>query len=398
MTEMPAVRSRLQSIDILRGAIMIIMALDHVRDYVNVDAQHFAPDDLTQTTAALFFTRWITHFCAPVFMFLAGTSAFLWLQRGRTLGQLSRFLVTRGIWLIIVELTVVRCLGFYFTFDYSFIALLVIWALGCSMMALALLVHLPRRVLLPLSLAMILFHNLADGVKPQQFGGFAWLWNILHVPGVFPVGQHTILAGYPLVPWIGVMAAGYCFGSVFLLDSERRRQILLRTGAALTIAFVAVRAVNIYGDPRIWTPQKSVLFTVLSFLNCTKYPPSLDYLLMTLGPAILILAFIERVTVTTHNPLVVFGRVPMFYYVIHLPLIHAVAVVTAGIRYGDMLYLFKHQLPVLAGPSPGFPADYGYSLPVTYLFWILIVVTLYFPCRWYADLKARRRDEWLSYL
>jgi uncharacterized membrane protein len=394
----PGVRSRLQSIDILRGAIMIIMALDHVRDYFSADAQHFAPDDLTKTTAALFLTRWITHFCAPVFMFLAGSGAFLWLQRGRTRGELSRFLVTRGIWLIFIELTVVRCLGFYFTFDYSFIALLVIWAIGGSMIALAGLIYLPPRVLLAVSVAMIVLHNSLDGVSAAQFGAMAWMWNVLHQPGAFQLGQHTILLGYPLIPWIGVMSVGYCFGQVFLLDAERRRWILFRLGWAITAAFVVVRAANIYGDARPWAVQKSAVFTVLSFLNCVKYPPSLDYLLMTLGPAIIVLALIEHVRVGPRNPLLVFGRVPMFYYVLHLPLIHALAVVMAGIRYGDPLFLIKHRLPTLVGPTPDFPADYGYNLLICYVIWILIVVSMYFPCRWYANLKSRRREEWLSYL
>ena len=320
-----------------------------------------APDDLTKTTVALFLTRWVTHFCAPVFMLLAGAGAFLWQSHGRTKGQLSTFLITRGLWLILMELTVVRCLGFYFTFDYSFIALLVIWALGCSMIALAGLIHLPNRVLLAISLAMICLHNLADGINAAQFGSWSWLWNILHQPGTFQLGDRTILSGYPLVPWIGVMSAGYCFGQVFLLDVEHRRRILLRMGAAITIAFILVRTINIYGDARHWAAQKSATFTVLSFLNCTKYPPSLDYLLMTLGPAILALGLIEHVRVGPSNPLLVFGRVPMFYYVIHLPLIHALAVVMAGIHFHDLTFLFKHQLPVIGGSSQDFPADYGYG-------------------------------------
>ena len=392
------VRTRLQSIDILRGAIMIIMALDHVRDYVSRDAQHFRPDDLTQTTAALFFTRWITHFCAPVFMLLAGAGAFLWQQRGRTKGELSRFLITRGLWLIFLDLTFVRCFGFFFTFDYGVIVLLVIWALGASMIALAALIYLPQRLLLAVSLLMIFLHDLTDGVRAGQFGGWAWLWDILHQQGAFPLGGHTMVTAYPLVPWIGVMSAGYCFGQLFLLEADHRRRILLRLGTAITLAFVLVRAINIYGDPRPWTAQKSTVFTVLSFLNCAKYPPSLDYLLMTLGPAILVLGLIEHVRVGPSNPLLVFGRVPMFYYVLHLPLIHAVAALIAGIQFHDLAFLFKHPLPTAGGDPKTFPADYGFGLPGVYLAWFLIVVALYFPCRWYADLKQRRRDAWLSYL
>jgi hypothetical protein len=207
-----------------------------------------------------------------------------------------------------------------------------------------------------------------------------------------------ILVGYPLIPWIGVMSAGYCFGHVFQFDAERRRKLLWRLGMAITGAFFLVRAVNIYGDPRPWAVQKSALFTVLSFLNCVKYPPSLDFLLMTLGPLILVLGLIERVRVSAANPLLVFGRVPLFYFVIHLSLIHLLAAILAGIRYGDPWFLLKHQLPTLAGPSPGFPVDYGYSLAMCYVFWILIVASMYPPCRWFAGLKARRRDAWLSYL
>ena len=390
----PRVQSpRLQSIDILRGAIMIIMALDHVRDYFNTSAQHFSPEDLSRSTMALFFTRWITHFCAPVFMFLAGTSAFLWQQRGHTAGELSRFLLTRGVWLIALELTVIRSLALYFTFNFDFVALLVIWALGASMIALAALIHLPPRVLLAVSLALIALHNFFDKVKDT-----GWAWKILHQPGTFQIGGHTILVGYPLIPWIGVMSAGYCFGQVFLLDPARRRSILLRLGTAITAAFFVVRAINRYGDPRLWTIQKSAVFTVLSFLNCTKYPPSLDFLLMTLGPAILALALLEHARLEPANPFIVFGRVPLFYFVLHLSLIHSLAALLAGIRYGDLLFLFQHQLPTLAGPSPGFPADYGYNLPTCYFIWLCVVAIMYIPCLWYADLKLRHHNEWLSYL
>lgn len=393
----PGVRTRLQSIDILRGAIMIIMALDHTRDFFSTDAQHFAPDDLSRTTAALFLTRWITHFCAPGFMFLAGTGAFLWQQRGRTRADLSRFLLTRGLWLILLELTVVR-LGFFFNLDYSSVMLIVFWALGAAMIALALLVHLPPKALLAVSIAMIALHNLFDGIKAAQFGGFAGLWNVLHQQGAFRVAGHVVVVAYPLVPWIGVMSAGYCFGQLFLLEPDRRRWILLRLGSTIIAAFLVMRAVNVYGDPRPWTAQKSALFTVFSFLNCAKYPPSLDFLLMTLGPLIVVLGLIEYVRLSSTNPLVVFGRVPLFYFVWHIWLIHAVAVLMAGIHYGDPAFLLKHQLPTLGGRSPGFPADYGYNLAGCYFFWALIVFTMYFPCRWFAGLKARRREAWLSYL
>jgi uncharacterized membrane protein len=380
-------RMRLQSIDILRGAIMILMALDHVRDFFNTDAQQFAPDNLAKTTAALFFTRWVTHFCAPTFMLLAGVGAALWEQRGRSRGELSRFLLIRGLWLIVVEFTLVR-FAFFFNVDYSVVILLVFWAIGASMIVLAGLIHLPRNVLLAISVLMIAGHNLLDGVKAGP------VWTVLHEQGAFRLFGSTIVVAYPLVPWIGVMTLGYCAGPLFRLDSERRRTILIRTGIAVTAAFLVVRAINVYGDPRPWTGARPVL----SFLNCTKYPPSLDFLLMTLGPAILVLGLLEHVRLSNPNPLLVFGRVPFFYFVLHLFVLHAVAVIAAGFQYGEPLFLLRHKLPTLFGRSPDFPADYGYGLIATYGWWLLVVILLYPACRWFANLKARRRDPWLSYL
>jgi uncharacterized membrane protein len=388
---------RVQSVDILRGAVMIVMALDHVRDFVNFAAQHFVPEDLARTTAVIFFTRWITHFCAPVFMFLAGTGAFFWVQRrGRTTNDLARLLLTRGLWLIFLELTVIH-VSFYFNWTYRIVPLITFWALGWSMIALAAQVRFPYRILLGLSLAIIALHNLLDAFSARQFGEFAWLWEFLHQQGVLPIGSdHLIVFGYPVIPWISVMAAGYCFGRVFLMDATARQKLLVRLGAALTAAFVVLRAVNIYGDPVRWSQQKSAMFTVLSFLNCRKYPPSLDFLLMTLGPAILILGLIENVRLRDHNPLLVFGRVPLFYFVIHIPLIHAIAMLLALIRYGHVGFMF--DLPKATGGNAAYPADYGYSLGATYAIWAALVVLLYFPCRWYAELKRTRTDWWLTYL
>jgi len=371
--ERVGVQTRVQSIDILRGAIMIVMALDHVRDFWHSAAQQFSPTDLTRTTTVLFFTRWITHFCAPVFMFTAGLGAFLF-ARGRTTRELSRFLWTRGLWLIILELGVVQ-LGLLFRHAYNPVILNVLWALGWSMIALALLVRLPFGAMVAVSVAMIALHDLADGVKAVQFGRLAPLWNVLHQQAAFQLDGVTIVAAYPLIPWIGVMAAGYCLGRVFLFEAERRKRLLVQLGLALTLAFVVVRAINVYGDPAPWSAQSSAVFTVLSFLNCSKYPPSLEFLLMTLGPALLCMGLVERVRLSAANPLLVFGRTPLFYFVIHLYLAHASASVYRRIH----------------------PAG-GVDLAGVYVVWIVLVIVMYPLCRWYAGVKQRRKDWWLSYL
>jgi uncharacterized membrane protein len=343
--------SRLQSIDALRGAIMIIMALDHTRDFFHASAAYFSPTDLTRTYPLLFFTRWITHFCAPVFTFTAGLGAFLWLQRDRTRAQLSSFLLTRGIWLIFLELTVMR-LAYNFNFASRFpVLLLVMWELGGCMVALALLVQLPYRLLAVFSIAVIALHNLLDPVSAVSFGSYAPIWNIVHQPGAFLVHGLVIVVGYPLVPWIAVMSAGFCFGRIFLLEPARRQKTIFITGCALTAAFVVLRTINLYGDPERWSSQRSPIFTLLSFLNCTKYPPSLSYLLMTLGPALIVLALFDRHQFKIANPLIVFGRVPLFYFIAHFYLIHLLSFLTTWIRYGAHAYpiLFSSP-PAMGGP------------------------------------------------
>ena len=363
---------------------MIVMAPDHTRDYFS--AAKFQPDDLTRTTVALFFTRWITHICAPVFMFTAGVGAFLWLSRGRTVSQLSNFLWKRGLWLVILELTALR---FAMTFDLfgGTVLLTVLWALGWSMVALGFLVRIPIRPLAGLSIAVILLHNLADPVQASQFGAAAWMWNILHQQGIFRIGGATVLAAYPLTPWIAVMSAGFCFGSIVTLDEARRRKLTFRIGLGLTLAFLAIRAINIYGDPSRWSTEIPGM-TLLSFLRVTKYPPSLDFLLMTLGPALLPLNWLDRRTWTATNPLIVFGRVPLFYFLVHFYLIHVLTIPFALLRYG-------HAEFVLGGPATS-PPDYGYQLWVVYAIWISVVLLLYPLCLWFARLKERRRDWWLS--
>jgi uncharacterized membrane protein len=391
--------SRVQSIDALRGAIMIIMALDHTRDFFHAAATSFSPTDLTHTYPFLFFTRWITHLCAPVFTFTAGLGAFLWLQRDRTKAQLSRFLLTRGIWLIILELTVMR-FAYNFNFASRFpVLLLVMWELGACMVVLAALVQLPYRLLAVLSIAVIVLHNLLDPINAASFGHYAPLWNLLHQPGAFPVLGLFVVVGYPLIPWITVMSAGFCFGRVFLLEAATRQKIIFTTGAALTFAFVVLRSINRYGDPAPWSHQHSAVFTFLSFLNCTKYPPSLLYLLMTLGPALIFLALVDRHRFKVTNPLIIFGRVPLFYFIAHFYLIHLLSFLSTWLRYGARSYpiLFSSP-PAMGGPEDLFPPDFGYSLWVVYAVWLFVVVSLYPLCRRFAQYKADHQYWWLGYL
>src|SRR5579871_2686570 len=390
---------RLQSIDAVRGAVMIMMALDHVRDFVHRDAMQFSPTDLARTPPLLFLTRWVTHFCAPAFLFLAGVSAFLWWQRGRSRGQLSRFLLARGAWLILLELTVMRL-----AYDLNFssqppVLLIILWVIGLCMIGMAGLLWLPLRWLAVLSLAVIGLHHLLDPLRAANFGKAAGLWNLLHEPGAFRVASQTVIVGYPLVPWIAVMTAGFCFGPVLLMDPARRRRILAAAGTAAALAFVIVRGLHVYGDPAPWSAQKTGIFTVLSFLNCTKYPPSLAFLLMTLGPMLLALAWSERARLTAVNPLIVFGRVPFFYFVLHFYAARVVAALLAWLRYGRESTAFLFQpLPSMGGPRELFPAAFGYDLWVVYAVWAAVVAALYPACRWFAGVKARRRDWWLSYL
>lgn len=389
---------RIQSVDAIRGAIIVIMAIDHVRDFISSAAMSFPPTDLTRTTPALFLTRWITHFCAPVFAFTAGIGACLWLGRNRTKAQLSRFLLTRGLWLVFLELTVLRgVLYFNMSFRGSLVILSVIWMLGLCMIVLAALIHLPTRVLLPLSLAVVAGHNLLDSIDPSRFGAAAWLWDIVHKQAVFRLYDVTFIVAYPLVPWFAVMAAGYCFGQVYRWEPARRQRFLMRLGIALTLAFVVLRAVNVYGDPSRWSVQSSKVFTVLSFLNCTKYPPSLLFLLMTLGPALIVMAWLEGKQLSETNPMIVFGRVPFFFFVIHFALIHAAAILLGFLRYGWTNFLLIPP-PSMGSMRDKFPAGFGYDLWVVYAVWFAVIVIMYPLCRWFGGLKQRRRDWWLGYL
>jgi uncharacterized membrane protein len=397
-------RGRVNAIDLLRGAVMVIMMLDHTREYFHREALNFDPSDLTKTHTLLFFTRWVTHFCAPVFVFLAGTGAFLRAARCKSKSELSRFLITRGLWLILLELTVIRVIV-WFNLDFHFAFMLqVIWVIGVSMILLAGLIYLPLRVIAIGSIAMIALHNLLDTIRVQSFtisvnslsGVAGALWMLLHQQGmVFLTANVYGLLLYPLIPWVGVLAAGYCFGAFYQWEAERRRRMLLRLGAGLLLGFVVLRGLNVYGDPSRWSVQENGWFTVLSFLNVTKYPPSLLFLLMTLGPAMLVLAWVEREREGAFSrALITFGRVPLIFYVGQWLTAHGLAVMVgylAGQPTGWLLVGPMDQ------PRPN-PGNLGFSLWVVYVFWLLGVLLLYPLCRWFAELKRRRRDWWLSYL
>jgi uncharacterized membrane protein len=382
-------RARVESIDILRGIVMILMALDHTRDFLGLTI--FNPTDLTRTTIPLFFTRWITHLCAPVFFLLTGTGAYLSLRR-RSEAQLSRFLFTRGLWLVFLELTLFRCLGFQFNFDYHVTLLNVLWALGWAMIVLSLLVRLPLSVTTAFGFLLIAGHNLLDPIRSTNP-----IWSILHSPNfIVNTPQHSVFVAYTLIPWVGVTAIGYSLGRVYLWPPEKRKRFLLRGGLGLTAAFIILRAINVYGDPFRWTAQKSAAFTVLSFLNTVKYPPSLLFLLMTLGPALILLSATEGRTPKAIRPALIFGKVPMFYFLLHIPLIHLIAVAVCYVRYGHVHWMFESptlgQFPITAPPG------WGLSLPLVYFAWVCVVIALYPACRWFASVKQHQTDEWLSYL
>ena len=380
---------RLTSIDALRGIVMILMALDHVRDFFGVPG--VSPTNLAQTTVPLFLTRWITHICAPTFFLLTGTGAFLALGR-KSIPELSRYLFVRGVWLIVLELTVVRCLGMQFNFDYQVTMLIVIWALGWAMIVLSALVWLPVPAVLAFGLVMIAGHNLLDGVRSTHP-----LWAVLHSPG-FVVNRPglVVFASYPLIPWIGVTAAGYALGEIYRWSAPRRRTFLLWCGLGLTAAFVVVRGLNVYGDPAPWTPQSSVALTMVSFLNVTKYPPSLLFLLMALGLALLILRALDNGTPSLLRPALIFGRVPLFYFLLHLPLIHFLAVILCYALNGGVHWMFESSNLGAYPFTP--PPVWGLSLPVIYLIWMAVVLMLYPICSWFASVKQRRQDAWLSFL
>jgi uncharacterized membrane protein len=390
-----AQKQRLTSIDLVRGIIMIIMALDHTREFFHVDAQLFNPTDLTQTTPILFFTRWITHFCAPTFVFLSGLSAGLGLQR-KSKKELSRFLFTRGLWLIIIEITVMR-FGFTFSFYYDVTFFEVIYTLGASMMVLSVLVYLPQKAVLIIGLILIFGHDALNLIQltPQDSG--YTIWTLLQRPGFIPFDKtHGMFVSYPLIPWLGIMLTGYGAARIYThFPAEKRRKILLYTGVSAIALFIIIRFINVYGPLDTWAVQKNALFTFMSFINCTKYPVTLLFTLMILGPVLIILSFTEQARGRITEKTMVFGRVPLFYFIVHFYILHIAALAAHLIISGKSISEIDFHLSAgLGGIAPGV----GYSLIWTYAVWITLIIILYPVCRWYNNYKSTHTHWWLSYL
>jgi uncharacterized membrane protein len=365
-------QDRMISIDFLRGLAMVVMALDHVRHFFMGNEAN--PTDLSEATIPLFLTRWITHFCAPVFVFLAGTGAYISLKNGRPKEDVAHFLIMRGLLLIFLEITFIQ---FSWTFEVNFhyFTAQILWVLGWSMLALAGLLYLPSRMTLAIGVVLIAGHNLLDRVDTLELGFFGPIWAILHTPEVIsPLPGINFQIIYPLLPWVGVMAVGFGFGEVMVLSGRPRKRVLFWIGFLTTLLFVILRFKNDYGDPGAWTVQKNWIYTVFSFLNCEKYPPSLLFLLMTLGPSILLLYLLEKRYIHPVNSVVILGKVPLFYYLLHIPLIH-------------LIWLAFSSLEFHAG-----------KLALTYLIWIGVVTFLLPLCYWFADFKRDNKNFWLSYL
>jgi uncharacterized membrane protein len=387
-------------VDVLRGLVMVLMPLDHTREFFTSYSGN--PLDPQHTTFLLYLTRWITHLCAPVFVFLAGTSIFLQQQR-KIRSHLTQHLLARGLWLIIVELTLVH-LVFNFHWQWNIQILEVIWAIGASMAVMAVLIHLRLRWVFLISACLVGGHNLLDGVTPANFGRFGWLWQLLHVPGLLSGQSMTppiILLAYPLLPWVGVMALGYAFGSVLVQPKEKRRQWNLRAGLILLIAFGLLRLTNLYGDPVRWSSQPTWWRTGLSFMNVQKYPPSLLFLLATLGIAALIAAGIEFAEQhdawrQLRSVLQVYGRVPFFYFLLHIALIHLLALIVSAAR-GENWRWWVTEFPN-GGVLTGHPPRYGYGLAIVWCIWIFVAVLCYPACKWYAGVKKQSRSPLFSYL
>src|SRR4030095_2072271 len=398
MNETSLIKDRVQSIDLLRGLAIIIMALDHTRNYFHADAMIFSPADLAKTTVDLFFTRWITHFCAPVFVFLAGTSAFLVSQR-KTKKELSFFLLSRGLWLLILELTVVN-FGWTFNIQFPFFVLGVIWALGISMLILSILVYLPYSAILVLGIILVAAHNLLDTIHVSGNSFKSFVWSSLHDPswgresGQLIIKGRSLIVDYSVLPWIGVIALGYCFGYLYKpdVDVRARKKRLSILGVAAVLLFIFLRLLNKYGDPHPWSAQKSPAFTFLSFLKVTKYPPSLQFILLTLGPAVLFLVLAEKFLKGFGKALIYIGRVPMFFYLVHIYLIHLLALFAAKFSGYDWIDMVSRKplTPVVTG--------YGFSLEMVYVVWIIVVLLLYPLCKQYDTYKSSHKKWWLSYL
>lgn len=388
-------QQRLVAIDLMRGMVMIIMALDHTRDFFHVDAQLFSPTDLSKTTTLLFFTRWITHFCAPTFVFLSGISAGLMLQRKST-KQLSWFLFTRGLWLIILEATIIR-FGFAFNLYYDVTFFEVIYTLGASMVVLSVLVYLPQKAVLILGLILIFGHDVLNLIRLTPSDSGYVIWTLLQQPGFVALDQtHGIFVSYPLIPWLGIMLAGYGTAMLYTtVSTKQRKRVLLYTGIAAIVMFIAIRFANVHGSIDSWSVQKNTWFTILSFINCTKYPVTLVFTLMILGPVLITLSFTEHVTGWLTQKISMFGRVPLFYFIVHFYILHVAALITHWIVSDTTLSTLNFHLSAgLGGVAPGV----GYSLIWTYVAWIALLIVLYPLCNWYNRYKSKHTHAWLRYL
>jgi len=386
--------ARVNSIDLLRGFIMIVMALDHTRDFFHTAAWTEDPLNLATTTPLLYFTRWITHLCAPNFVFLAGISIYFQSLR-KTKKELSSFLLKRGVWLVFVEIIIVN-FEFSFDFHFSFFALQVIWAIGISMIILGLLIWLPYTVILIIGAVIILGHNSLDYYEANLKQQPAWWYSMLHMRGTYKLSENrNLLIFYPFLPWAGLMIMGYCFGKLFLkFEGSKRKKMLLLLGCCVLLFFVVLRYTNSYGDPGKWSRQKNGLYTFLSFINLQKYPPSLLFMCATVGLALLFLAFAGHSNNRLSRFITVYGRVPFLYYVLHFFLIHAVSACfffSRGHTAQEGIHLGQ-EIPNFIIPGE------GVSLGFVYLIWICIVLCLYRVCKWFSEHKRTNRDWWLSYL
>ncbi|QEC40966.1 DUF1624 domain-containing protein [Pseudobacter ginsenosidimutans] len=394
-----AIRSRrIESIDLLRGFIIVFMCLDHVRDYFHAYSYIHDPTDLQHTSAPIFLTRWITHYCAPVFTLLAGVAACLYgMKHDRR--SLSFFLFSRGLWLVVLELVYVT-LAWTFNPHYPAFILQVIWALGFSMMALALLIHLPRTVLLFLGLFIVFGHNALDGIHSTEHKASDLIWSLLHEPNFtgYQLGPFNLVIGYPVLPYIGIISLGYCLGTLYgaAVDPDYRKRILRNLGIGAIFLFVILRFIDQYGDNAHWTVQKNFLFTIFSFVNVSKYPPSLLFILMTLGPALLFLAYAERPLNRLTSKLIIFGKVPMFFYLMHIPLIHGFGVLAAMISGRPASDMVNFTTWVTANVQL---VGYGFGLPVVYLMWLVTLAILYPLCLRFSKYKQlnQGKKKWLSY-
>ena len=409
-------KPRISSIDLMRGIVMVIMALDHTRDFFHIAAFAFNPTDPAQTTPAIFFTRWITHFCAPTFVFLSGTSIRLSLQRKSKM-ELSRFLCTRGLWLIFLEFTVVR-FSFFFNLYFDATVVQVIYAIGSSMIIMAAVIHLKENIILIAGIVITAGHNLLDAIQLQPGHPMFVLWRFLYQAGPLQIAPGKFfLVEYPMLPWLGIMLLGYSLGHWYIkgFDPARRQKLLLIVGIGATLLFLLLRGINIYGDPAPWQFQKDSLRTFLSFLNCSKYPVSLLYTLMTLGPVLVFLSWMEKFPVRRLKPVEVFGRVPMFYYIVHFYLIHILAITVYLIvqhkSFADLNFHFFSEsgsgkpgesqfgmIPPVSGYFGGIPYAAGYALPWVYVVWTGVILVMYPLCKKYNAYKSTHSQWWLSYL